>query len=388
MYKKREEENTMEEKTALILGGGGARGAYEIGVWKACREEGITIDIVTGTSVGSINGAMVAQDDFDLAEQLWKEIDTAMVMDIQPQGKSKDPKEYEPDIERLSPEEVLTFIKGIFVNKGASTKGLEQLLRKYIDEDRVRNSRIEYGLVTAEMPSIREKQILKGHWLFCEDIPKGKLHDFIMASASYFPAMQPHEINGVVYIDGGYVDIVPVSMAVKRGATKLIAVELNPENPLTKRESKAHDNLTWIKSSWDLGNILVFDKENARRIMRLGYLDGRKAFGRNVGNYFAFEKESFSKDEVVNADCAAKVFGLDPLKIYSMESLNKELVEVVKGLKEKKIIDEFGTPMLTLTAAEKIMGLPKEAVEFIKDYSGLILKEEKNAIRYLLNHVL
>lgn len=378
----------MEEKTALILGGGGARGAYEIGVWKACREEGITIDIVTGTSVGSINGAMVAQDDFDLAEQLWKEIDTAMVMDIQPQGKSKDPKEYEPDIERLSPEEVLTFIKGIFVNKGASTKGLEQLLRKYIDEDRVRNSRIEYGLVTAEMPSIREKQILKGHWLFCEDIPKGKLHDFIMASASYFPAMQPHEINGVVYIDGGYVDIVPVSMAVKRGATKLIAVELNPENPLTKRESKAHDNLTWIKSSWDLGNILVFDKENARRIMRLGYLDGRKAFGRNVGNYFAFEKESFSKDEVVNADCAAKVFGLDPLKIYSMESLNKELVEVVKGLKEKKIIDEFGTPMLTLTAAEKIMGLPKEAVEFIKDYSGLILKEEKNAIRYLLNHVL
>ena len=217
---------------------------------------------------------------------------------------------------------------------------------------------------------------------------KGKLHDFIMASASYFPAMQPHEINGVVYIDGGYVDIVPVSMAVKRGATKLIAVELNPENPLTKRESKAHDNLTWIKSSWDLGNILVFDKENARRIMRLGYLDGRKAFGRNVGNYFAFEKESFSKDEVVNADCAAKVFGLDPLKIYSMESLNKELVEVVKGLKEKKIIDEFGTPMLTLTAAEKIMGLPKEAVEFIKDYSGLILKEEKNAIRYLLNHVL
>ncbi len=378
----------MEEKTALILGGGGARGAYEIGVWKACREEGITIDIVTGTSVGSINGAMVAQDDFDLAEQLWKEIDTAMVMDIQPQGKSKDPKEYEPDIERLSPEEVLTFIKGIFVNKGASTKGLEQLLRKYIDEDRVRNSRIEYGLVTAEMPSIREKQILKGHWLFCEDIPKGKLHDFIMASASYFPAMQPHEINGVVYIDGGYVDIVPVSMAVKRGATKLIAVELNPENPLTKRESKAHDNLTWIKSSWDLGNILVFDKENARRIMRLGYLDGRKAFGRNVGNYFAFEKDSFSKDEVVNADCAAKVFGLDPLKIYSMESLNKELVEVVKGLKEKKIIDEFGTPMLTLTAAEKIMGLPKEAVEFIKDYSGLILKEEKNAIRYLLNHVL
>lgn len=39
-------------KTGLVLGGGGSRGAYEIGVWQALRELGIGIDVVTGTSVG------------------------------------------------------------------------------------------------------------------------------------------------------------------------------------------------------------------------------------------------------------------------------------------------------------------------------------------------
>jgi hypothetical protein len=177
-------------------------------------------------------------------------------------------------------------------------------------------------------------------------------------------------------------------MAVEKGATKIIAVELNPENPLTKKESKAHENLTWIKSPWDLGSILEFDKENAKRIMELGYLDGRKAFGHNIGNFFAFEKDAFTEEEVINADAAAKVFDLDPLKIYSQESLNMEIGEVVKKLKAEKSSMEFNTPFLVLAAAEKIKGLPKEAVEFIKDYNGLILKEEKNAIRYLLSHVL
>lgn len=378
----------MEEKTALVLGGGGARGAYEIGVWRACQEEGIKFDIVTGTSVGSINGAMVAQGDFELAEQLWKEIDTEMVLDIHPQLKNENPEDYDSEIDKLNPEEAFNFIKKVFKNKGVSTKGLEELLRKYIHEDQVRNSNIDYGLVAAEMPSLKERQILKGHWLFCEDIPQGQLHDFIMASASFFPAMQPHVIDGVYYIDGGYVDTVPVSMAVKRGATKTIAVELNPENPLTKRESKAHDNLTWIKSPWDLGSILEFNRDNAKRILELGYLDGRKIFGHNSGNFFTFEQGSFTEKEVVDADSAAKVFDLDPLRIYSRESLNQELGEVVKRLKGEKAPAEFNGLTLLLATAEKLKGLPKDALEFIKDYNGLILREEKNAVRYLLNHIL
>ena len=59
-----------EKKTALVLSGGGARGAYETGVWQALTELGIKIDIITGTSVGAINAAMVAQDELELAGRL------------------------------------------------------------------------------------------------------------------------------------------------------------------------------------------------------------------------------------------------------------------------------------------------------------------------------
>ena len=56
-----------KEKLALVLAGGGARGAYEVGVWQAMSELGMEIDIVTGSSVGSINGAMVCQGDLELS---------------------------------------------------------------------------------------------------------------------------------------------------------------------------------------------------------------------------------------------------------------------------------------------------------------------------------
>ena len=66
--------NAMDDfKTALVLGGGGSRGAYEIGVWQALREMDIDIHIVTGTSIGAINGAAIAQGDYDMAVRMWKQ---------------------------------------------------------------------------------------------------------------------------------------------------------------------------------------------------------------------------------------------------------------------------------------------------------------------------
>ena len=49
-------------KRALVLSGGGGRGSYQIGVWKALRDLGIKFDIITGTSVGALNGALMVQD--------------------------------------------------------------------------------------------------------------------------------------------------------------------------------------------------------------------------------------------------------------------------------------------------------------------------------------
>ena len=69
-------------KQALVLSGGGARGAYQIGVWKALEELNIKCRIVTGTPIGSNNGALYPQGSLKEAEELWKNIDLETVFPI------------------------------------------------------------------------------------------------------------------------------------------------------------------------------------------------------------------------------------------------------------------------------------------------------------------
>ena len=59
---------------ALVLSGGGSKGAYQIGVWKALRELNIKIDIVTGTSAGALNAALITQNTYRRAIDTWKKI--------------------------------------------------------------------------------------------------------------------------------------------------------------------------------------------------------------------------------------------------------------------------------------------------------------------------
>ena len=285
------------EKYALVLSGGGARGAYEIGVWQALRELEIPIHIVTGASVGALNGCLVAQNKFDEAVELWERIETHHVFDVNEDG------------------------SGFKINTG--TSGLAEIIREYADEDAIRNSEIDFGLVMVQLPD------MKPHYLFVDQIEKGKLHDCVHASASFFPALEAVEIDGKKYIDGGYADVMPVKMAVEHGADHVIAVYLDGlgrlrRNRLKKAEEQTK-SLRMIRSHWNLGDVLSFDINNTKRIMRLGYLDTMKAFEKIDGFKFSFEKDSFNTHDLLGADAAADAFGLDPSVIYNKAALLESL---------------------------------------------------------------
>ena len=69
-------------KRALVLSGGGSRGAYECGAWQALRELNIRLDGVYGTSIGALNAALVAQDDFEAALDLWNNISIRQIVAV------------------------------------------------------------------------------------------------------------------------------------------------------------------------------------------------------------------------------------------------------------------------------------------------------------------
>lgn len=284
-------------KTALVLGGGGSRGAYEIGVWQALRELGIPIHIVTGTSVGAINGALIAQDAFDLSVQLWREIETSMVFNVE--------------------------IKDILANSGIGSSKLKKLLQQYIDESAVRKSTIEYGLVTAELPSMAPKFFMK------KEIPEGMLVEYILASSTLFPAMKSHEINSVKFIDGGFTDNLPVGLALDHGATHVVAVDLEVFGVIRKNRLNDAEYLRIIQCPWDLGNFLIFDKNNSKKIMRLGYLDTLKAYQVYDGSFFCFARGEFDKRSLQSASMAGVIFELDPELIYKKYIYNNHLKSAV-----------------------------------------------------------
>src|SRR5699024_6231292 len=64
---------------ALVLSGGGSKGSYQIGVWKALKKLRIKFDIVTGTSVGALNGAFITQQSYRKAIKLWKKINLKLL---------------------------------------------------------------------------------------------------------------------------------------------------------------------------------------------------------------------------------------------------------------------------------------------------------------------
>ena len=59
---------------ALALEGGGAKGAWQIGAWRALREAGIRVTAVAGSSVGALNGALITMGDLEKAEEIWRNI--------------------------------------------------------------------------------------------------------------------------------------------------------------------------------------------------------------------------------------------------------------------------------------------------------------------------
>lgn len=284
------------EKYALVLSGGGARGAYQIGVWQALRELNIPIHIVTGTSVGALNGCLVAQDRFDDAVELWEQMETRTVFDVK------------EDSGRLG--------------LRTGTSGLADLIKKYADEEAIRQSSIDYGLVMVQLPE------MKPHYLFVDQIKEGKLHDCILASAACFPALAEVEIDGCKFVDGGYADVMPVQMAMERGADCIIAVFLDALGIVRKKRlKKAEKNaksLRIIRSHWDLGDLLTFDSNNSKRIMRLGYLDALKSYKIYDGIKYTFRKGIFDRHQLLGAEAAAKAFKLDPTVIYDEKNLREK----------------------------------------------------------------
>lgn len=272
-------------KTALVLAGGGSKGAYEVGCIRALQALGYQFDVVCGTSIGALNGLLVAQNDYELLYDLWENMNVSTIM--------KEPINFELSLDSLMSQKnmIKPFFKSYINEKGADITPLLEKIHSLYNPEHLKASDITYGLVTVAFPALKPLEITN-HEMKDEEVV-----EYAIASASCFPAFPVHKIHDNGYIDGGYYDNLPISMALKLGADQVIAIELNRE--VTHPQFLNRPNITLIRPSWHLGGFLDFDREALDARMQLGYLDTMKLHKKYKGYRYAFHlfDEDKSKSE-------------------------------------------------------------------------------------------
>ncbi|WP_373482459.1 patatin-like phospholipase family protein [Acetobacterium sp.] len=263
-----------QQQYGLVLSGGGAKGAFEMGVWKALRECNYSLGAVIGTSVGALNAAMIAQDDYEIAMEFWSNLTINQVLDL-------NQKMTNTYVEQWSKENFDVFRNGFLTSlfsDGLDISPLRQNLTQLVSEETIRNSSIRFGLVTVDITSLKPRQLM------IEDIPEGQLIDYLLASAA-LPIFQKQEIDGKTYLDGGFFDNVPINFMLEQNFNKIISVEF-PAPGMRKWVRDKNAEIITVSNSEYLGGILNFDSRQIEQNIQLGYLDALKVFGILDGKYF------------------------------------------------------------------------------------------------------
>ena len=195
-------------ETAFVLGGGGLLGAVEVGMLRALLEHGVRPDLILGTSVGALNGALVATDPTPAVVQrlmvLWES--AASSGEVYGDGPMRQ--------------------VGRAVRTGThlhSAKPLRDRLVQELGDLTFAELTVPFQCCAASIERAAE------HWF-----TTGRVTDAVMASAAVPGLLRPAEVDGEHYLDGGIVNSIPVGRAVECGATTVFVLQVGRvDKPLT-----------------------------------------------------------------------------------------------------------------------------------------------------------
>lgn len=373
----------------LSLEGGGAKGSYQFGAWKAFRELGVEFDGITGTSIGALNGALMVQEDYEKAHEIWHEIAPEKVLNV-------DSKLYNMIMETGIKSDQIQFIleqaQRFVKDAGLDIGPLVKMIREGTKEDRIRQSNKDFGFVTVSLTDLKPLELFK------EEVPKGKMADYLLAS-SYLPIFKPEKIDGKTFLDGGFYNNLPINMLYQKGYKKVVAVRLMSKGRI-KKLSFEDLEVIYIQPKHDLGNILDLSKEKAMYNINLGYYDTLKAFKNFHGeNYYLTEgiedREGIEFLQELKQDTIEKIsdlLGLTqslPKNRVVLEELVPKLIQLL-GCREEVSYGELVLKLFEEIAAYEKVELFKiySLKEFLEEINHREVTEKKQVDTLFLNSAL
>ncbi len=366
---------TERPRIGLVLGGGGARGAAHVGVLKVLEELRIPVDVVVGTSMGSIVGGLYA------AGMSPEEIEHEMLAIDWGDAFQDSPKRQDRSYRRKRDDDLYTLDARLGVRDGeikiplAFIRGqkLNLLLSKLTlpvagitDFDKLP---IPYRAVAADIET--GKQVV---------LRKGSLANAIRASMAVPAVFDPVEIDGRLLVDGGIANNVPVSIARKLGADVVIVVDVG--SGLSKRE----DIKTGLDITFQLTNFL-FTHNTERELQTIGKRDVliRPALGEIGGGDFKQAKEAIAVGEQSAREAIANLqrYTLDT-NTYSQHLVDRTQRQVAATVIDFIRIDNQST-VSDDVIAQRISaktGMPIDIKRLEKDIAQVYGLEIFDSVRY------
>lgn len=237
------------QKIGLVLGGGGGKGAYQIGVWKALKEFKIDkyVNYISGTSIGSLNSLLFLTGDLDNAINIWANItrETALTK------KS---------------------VKDIFFKKSLySRNGFIDLTEKNVNFEKISSSKIKSYVIATPIT----KNIKDAPTNFClNGKSKDEILKYVLASSAIPVIFEPVVINGIKYRDGYMVDNNPVRLLKEQGCELIFVVPLKEYSTAYECADENTTVIDFVSPYNDYGIIdgtLDFVSERAKMRMNHGY---------------------------------------------------------------------------------------------------------------------
>lgn len=261
-----------EEKWALTLAGGGAKGAYQFGVWKALREMQLEKNLVavSGSSVGALNAALISLNEFDDANTIWTSIMPKQFLDIN----------FDTIIGPLD-----TLVKRTLTNGLCSRDGLISIIDNYLNLKELAAARIPAYVCVSHYTSeciecLNEKP--EPEYISLSEVDAHDAKQLLLASSAMPYVYPPELIHDKVYRDGGLSDNVPVLPMTTVGADKLIVVKLEPDDKVNTDLYSTFSEVVEIVPSREIGDLLdgtlEFTSRNADFRILLGYYDTLRTF--------------------------------------------------------------------------------------------------------------
>ena len=398
----------LTKEYGIVLDGGGARGAYQIGAWKALKEAGIKINAVAGTSVGALNGALICMGDVENAVKIWSEMTFSRVMDVDDTWMSR---LFDGEVPL---QEALTEVWKVLNEGGVDITPLRNLIHDVIDEKKIRLSGIEFCILTFSISEMEEKD------LSLEEIPEGLLEDFLLASA-YLLGFKNEKLHGMRYIDGGVINNVPVNSLLDRGYKDLIEIRIYGPGREPAFDLPEDGEIYRIGARVNLGNIIEFDGKRSRQNLKIGYFDAKRLIYGLDGYIYYLEQthedtwyteqmeilSDLEKAEmrfvlkikpgcndkdllIAMLEASAKLLHVPKYQIYTVDELWNEVQKRYELLEDPMHLPRF-THTLMMMGREKTMDLKgrnfltlkdftKEEILYLVDLAADLKEKKKNGV--------